>query len=68
MPINSPEHDGVYILKYCSNCDASPHGGEGDNTFLYTLGELQKEGKVDLILGSCVICKGITWRIRFVLK
>ena len=66
MPTNSAEHEGVYYLKYCSICDASPYGG--DNPFLYALGELQREGLVDLVFGSCIICRGVMWRIKFILK
>jgi hypothetical protein len=66
MPISSSEHDGIYRLKYCSICDASPYGG--DNPFLYALGSLQRKGRVDLVLGFCIICKGIVWQIKFVLE
>ena len=66
MPINSAEHDGVYRLQYCSICDASPYGG--DNPFLYALGALQREGLVDLVFGSCLICRGVMWRIKFTIK
>ena len=66
MPINSAEHDGVYRLQYCSICDSSPY--EGSNPFLYSLGVLQRKGLVELVFGSCLICQGVMWRIKFILE
>ena len=54
-----------FKITYCILCDSS---GEGENSFLKKLGELQKEKKVDLKLETCK-CedapKNMLWRIRF---
>ena len=52
-------------VTYCVICDSS---GEGENTFLKNLGELQKKKKVDLKLETCK-CedapKNMLWRIHY---
>ena len=52
-------------VTYCVICDFA---GEGENTFLKNLGELQKKKKVDLKLETCK-CedapKNMLWRISY---
>jgi hypothetical protein len=72
MDTEAPESDGIYRLRYCSICDSSTSSvfeeEFKDNPFLVALGQLQRESKVDLTLGSCITCKGILWHVTFVLK
>lgn len=72
MGIQSSESDGIYRVNYCSTCDASPFqtsdSGVNDNPFLLALGQLQRSNKADLILGSCITCKGVLWHVKFILE
>tara|TARA_R110000824_G_scaffold182013_1_gene362900 strand:- start:369 stop:578 length:210 start_codon:yes stop_codon:yes gene_type:complete len=67
MTIEASENDNVFRLSYCILCDASSAGGE--NSFLKSLGELQRKQKVELSLGTCD-CEdslpNMLWRIKFV--
>lgn len=66
MTVESSENNNVFRLSYCIICDASSTGGE--NSFLRNLGELQREQKVELSLGSCD-CEdalpNMLWKIKF---
>ena len=66
MTIETQENDDVFRLSYCIICDASSTGGE--NSFLRSLGELQREQKVELSLVSCD-CEdalpNMLWKIKF---
>ena len=67
MSVETSEDDNMFTLSYCTVCDASTSGG--DNTFLKSLGELQRQHKVDLELQTCD-CEdalpNMLWRIKFV--
>ena len=71
MAVRSSENDGIYHVTYCSTCDASPiktdNSGIQDNPFLLALGQLQRDNKVDLTLGSCITCKSVSWHVKFIL-
>ena len=66
MTVEARENDDVFRLSYCIICDASSTGGE--NSFLKSLGELQREQKVELSLVSCD-CEdalpNMLWKIKF---
>ena len=67
MTIESSENNNVFRLSYCIICDASSTGGE--NSFLRSLGELQREQKVELSLESCdceAALSNMLWKIKFV--
>tara|TARA_Y100000310_G_scaffold294604_1_gene325215 strand:+ start:147 stop:356 length:210 start_codon:yes stop_codon:yes gene_type:complete len=67
MTVEASENNNVFRLSYCIICDASSTGGE--NSFLRSLGELQREQKVELSLESCD-CEdalpNMLWKIKFV--
>ena len=67
MTVEASGNDNVFRLSYCVLCDALSEGGE--NSFLKSLGELQREKKVELTLESCD-CEdslpNMLWRIKFV--
>ena len=67
MTIETSEDDSVFTLSYCTVCDAATSGG--DNVFLKSLGELQRQHKVNLELQTCD-CEdalpNMLWRIKFI--
>jgi hypothetical protein len=69
MTIETSDDGGMFTLSYCTVCDAATSGG--DNAFLKSLGELQRQHKVDLELQTCK-CEdalpNMLWRIKFVVE
>jgi|14_taG_2_1085336.scaffolds.fasta_scaffold02550_9 hypothetical protein len=65
MNIDELDNNRRIKVSYCLLCDAS---AGGENSFLRWLGDLQRDGKVELSLGSCK-CDGappnLNWKIAF---
>jgi hypothetical protein len=69
MSIEPLEDEGMFTLSYCTVCDSATSGG--DNVFLKSLGELQRQHKVELELQTCK-CEdalpNMLWKIKFVVE
>ena len=63
MTTGASENNNIVHLTYCTICDAPPLGGA--NPFLESLGEQQRNQKVNLSLESCKICEGTVWKISY---